>query len=372
MVKMQLPCQSDLRIAILATKNPYNSTRYFAKGLYDALKKIGVKVDLYTFAPDCFYKAFYAMQAEPPDLTLSFSDIRMGSLSLGELSHTPHLSCLIDPAIYFRHQFQGNYSLVSTTDRKELAYIKSSGFSKAFFLPHAVDGKLLIEKSGDRIYDLVALGTCYDYEKIASEWSSKYSLKIERLLLDAAEEVLSSKGISCLEALKNRGVEEELGALHGELDLYVEGKERVVLLRSLKKLSLHIWGRGPWKKYLPEANLHPPVAFQKVPALLRQAKIVLNAAPRFKDGSHERIFYGLACGALPLTGSNPYLRENFTDGEDILLYSHGEYEGVEERVRHFISNTKERNHLVDQGKKKVASSHTWENRAQVLVSYLTL
>jgi spore maturation protein CgeB len=216
----------------------------------------------------------------------------------------------------------------------------------------------------------VTLGTCYDFEKIANQWKEKFSAQEVRFLFEAAEEVLSSQGVSCLEALQRREVGTKLALLHGELDLYVEGKERVELLRSLENLSLHIWGRGPWKKYLPNAKVHAPIPFQKVPTLLRQSKVVLNAAPRFKDGSHERIFYGLACGALPLTGKNLFIQENFSEEEDILTYPHGEYQQVQEKLVAILERERERVSRVERGKEKVMQKHTWEARAEILLNFL--
>lgn len=364
-----MACQS-LHIAILATENPYNSTVHFAKGLAKALQRLGVRVDFYSFKPDSFYKVHYALLDNPPQLTLSFSDIRMGNISLGELSHTPHLTCLIDPALYFRHHFQGPFSLVTTVDRKDLHYIKSTSFPQALFLPHAVDSEVVNEKEEKKLFDIIMVGTCYDIEKIFRKWKKTFSPHLVELLLDAAEAVLSPKGISCLEALQSRGVEEAmLVPLHGELDLYIEGKERLALLHALKGLPIHIWGKGPWKKYLPEATVHKPVAFSKVPHLLRQSLLVINATPRFKDGSHERVFYSLACNALPLAGATPFLKESFSN-EEMLFYDYGRYEGVREKVEEALKNPQVTKRIVEQGKARVAQGHTWDARAPSLIKFI--
>ncbi len=281
-------------------------------------------------------------------------------MPLGDQWQIPHLSMLVDPAIYYLHQLQGKYSVVSCVDREDVAYVHGLGFERAFFLPHGVDGDL----SGcpQKLYEVVMVGTCYDYEQIRSAWSPEM-----RSLLDGvAQRVLMEKETSILRGLIEAGVEKELGYYHHELDLYLGTKDRVELVKALKGFDVHIWGEGPWQKYCPEAICHPSLSFVEALEVMKRAKIVLNSSLRFKHGSHERIFHGIMCGALVMTGESSYVAEHFCDEESLLTYSYGKWDEAREKLA-AVSNREE---IVAKGRAIVEREHTWEARAKSLLHQL--
>lgn len=350
-----------MRIDFLVGDNPYNSTYIFSKGLRKALERCGVKTRLFNVGQGGFYTACEAIMHQRPDLTCSFSDITCGpGLPLGDQWEIPHLSLLVDPAIYSLHQLKGNYSLLSCVDREDAAYIQALGFDRVFFLPHGVDSTLSGYKK--KPYEVVMLGTLYDYEQRRSRWPSK-----TRTLLDeAARRVVLEKQTSILRALTEMGIEEELGYYHYELDLYLGSKSRVELVNALKGFEVHVWGNGPWKRYCPKAICHPSVSFLEATRVMKRAQVLLNCTPRFKHGSHERIFHGLMCGCLVMTGESSYIENHFSDGDSLLSYSYGKEDEAREKLA-ALSNGEE---IAAQGRAIVEREHTWDARAQMMINAL--
>ena len=69
-----------------------------------------------------------------------------------------------------------------------------------------------------------------------------------------------------------------------------------------------------WKKYFEKQSniiVHDAVPYAESLEIMKQSKIVLNSSIKNKFGAHERIFAGLASGALVLTNENIYLKEYF-------------------------------------------------------------
>ena len=343
-----------MKIDLLIGDNSYGTALHFSKGLSDALERLGIQTRLFWVGEGHFFHAFYEILDDPPDLTLSFSDISLEGKPLGDLWRIPHLSLLVDPPIYFLHQFTGEYSWVSCVDERDCDFVRALNFSRLFFLPHAADAKLETPVDKKRPYDLVFFGTCIDYEEVLQSWKQEE----RELLLTASERVLSSGGISIVQALTQLGVKEsDLPRYHNEVDRYTRGRDRIELIRSLDDHTIHIWGNGPWKKYITTQCIHPPLTFGQTLEVMKESKVVLNSSPRFKSGAHERIFYGVMCGASVYTGENDYINAHLPS---VQTYRFGEGAGT---------TFKDWQERAEQSQKHVLAAHTWDARAATLLSH---
>ena len=345
-----------MKIDVLAAGNQYGTGTHFAKGLAAALERNGVTTRLFWVDDGHFFHALHAILNDPPDLTCSFADISLNKKPLGDLWQIPHLSWLVDPPIYFLHQLQGTYSYAACVDAEDLAFITRLGFPRGHFLPHGADICHLTPINIERPYNAVFFGTCVDYEAIAAHWP----VEIRELLLVASARVLSPAGVTIAQALQELGVNSEnLPHYHGEVDRYTRGKDRIELIRSLKD-RVHIWGEGPWGKYLPGYPIHPSVSFDQALDIMKQSRVVLNSAPRFKAGAHERIFHALLCGAAVYTGENRYLTAELPE---LLTYQFGTWDTP------VFSNWDE---VASAGQARVVASHTWDSRAATFLPFYDL
>jgi spore maturation protein CgeB len=53
---------------------------------------------------------------------------------------------------------------------------------------------------------------------------------------------------------------------------------------------------------------------------MQRAKILLNSVSVFPRGAHERVFYGMACGACVVTDESEYLNKYYHNEEDIFYF----------------------------------------------------
>ncbi len=104
-----------------------------------------------------------------------------------------------------------------------------------------------------------------------------------------------------------------------------EGRRRYATLAALAGaaggLRLHVVANAlpAALAELPGLTFHGPAPFDEVRRLMAQARIVLNATNKFFDGSHERVAFGMAEGAVLLTDRSRYLEADFTDRRTILF-----------------------------------------------------
>jgi spore maturation protein CgeB len=360
-----------MRIDFLIVDNDYGTSSHFSEQLALALQRKGVETRLFYISGGNFYKAFYQIQSDPPDLTCSFSDITIGkNAPLGEAWGICHLSFFIDHAAYFLHQLSPTYSMVGAIDQEDVVFLEQLGFSRAFFFPHGVERELSFGPDLPS-YEVSYLGTCIDIEEIEKSWKMKFSQKI-RALLDECAYLVLHEGISPLRALLERGVEENLPLLHQELENYVRGKDRLGLLAAIKDQPLHIWGKGKWKKYLPEAKVHRSIPFSSAIDIMRKSKILLNSVPTLQHSSHERLFSAPLVGCLPLTSDTTYARKEFVEGRSMATYRHGSWDAVREKVHFYLNNEEKRKEVVKSAGALILEKHTWDSRADILLDRIPI
>lgn len=380
------------KICLLTNYNLYESKRYFTEKLAEALERKNIKTKIIdaregTLGADIIG----AIQRFAPDITASFNSLDpiAEKKYLCDFLETPHISFLVDPVFYSTFLVESPYSIVTCVDRNDLAAIRSNGFPNAFFWPHAVERELAAPRNAERPFDVVFLGSCYDYESLRVSWQQRNSAAFNQVLDDAIDIVFSHEHISLAQALVQawnasgnspEGV--DFMALYYYLDNYTRGKDRVELIRSIKDIPVHVFGElSPdnavgilgWAPYLAaqkNVTIHPSVPFNEALQIMKQSKIVLNSMPFFRDGTHERIFTALACGCLSVTSESIYLREHFRDGEGIVFYSAKHRSDVNAFINDILKHEHKREEAAAHGREKVLLHHTWDVRVAELLEKL--
>ncbi len=376
------------RICLIVNYNLYESKRYFTSKLADALKRKGIEtlvidVNEASIASD----TMNTIRHFNPDLTCSFNALLPISETkfLCDFLEVPHWSILVDPVLYSVHLTRSPYTILSCVDRSDLIQLHSYQFKNAFFCPHAVEPELN-PGNEKRIYDVVFLGTCYDYESLRASWQQQYPAEINKALDDAIEIVFSDNSTSLVDALLNAWNASKLdptavdfAALFYYLDNYTRGKDRVALINSITEAPIHVFGELStdmavgvlsWKHYLGSQKnvlLHPSVPFAESLKILKQSKICLNSMPFFKNGTHERVFTGLACGAVPATTDNNYFREFFEEEKHVIYYSMNQRGLINEKVNALLHDESRRVDIAKRGRALVMENHTWNNRVDEML-----
>ncbi len=94
-----------------------------------------------------------------------------------------------------------------------------------------------------------------------------------------------------------------------------------------------------------------------------QSKIVLNIMSWHKDGITERVINGMLAGAVVLTERNPYMEEEFGDGEDVVLYDLDDLDALPGKVRELLADAGRMETIARRGQEKAYAGHTWDCRA---------
>lgn len=383
------------KILFLVHNNQYDSKRVFTKGLCAALERRSIScLTLDTPHGELTPHQFQQVIDENPDLLASFSQIvpAPDGRFICDALRMPHLSLLLDPA-YSSLKLTGSpYSLISCVDRLDCLWLDQAGFRKHFFFPHGVERSLCeTPLQEERPIDVVFLGSCYDHEAIRESWREKYPKELLPLMDEAAERILADQSSSIVQSVfatwreHGRGAEEEdLVQLCFDVDYYCRGKERLDLITAFPHLQVHLFGQIQWATTSgarhwssrlgkqKNIHIHPPVSYEESLKVLQKSKIALNSVPFFKQGSHERIFGGMACGAVVVTNGNLYAQETFRDREELLLFDSHSLSQLEGVVAPLIEDEGSRREIAAQAQKLVKEEHTWDQRAAVLEKELKL
>jgi hypothetical protein len=326
-----------------------------------------VPVRSFFLKPSTLSETLLTLTEDPADWVLSF-DLRVAGHPLPLICPQRYLTLLVDPFFYSLDLLTLKNSHLSLCDEEEFTFLQKIGVKNCLYFSHAVESALMKKQEEEKNCDLLFFGSCIDIEAERAKWPQLCSRTECEELEVITEKVLKDPTLSLLRALTESGVKEDrLAPLYLASEAYVRGVERLYLLKNLSCFDLHIYGSGPWRKYLPRATLHAPVKFSKAIALMRKARLVVNASLRFKQGLHERPLYALASHALPISLETETIQKAL--GSGFLGYSYGQWERLQADVRHLLSHPDVREAHVSEGRMKL-SSHTFDARIDPLLNYL--
>ena len=184
----------------------------------------------------------------------------------------------------------------------------------------------------------------------------------------AIEETLLASGIH----LSDDALCDFIEKIH-YIDLLAVSHYREATVRFLVEAGIHVtlYGTG-WDDcdWLDAPNLHfgGRISADAVIDQMMDAKIVLNTMTWFKDGTHDRVFNGMLAGAVAVSDSSVYMKEEFcgdiTDQEaELLLFELDEIECLPVMIKELLSDPDRMQQIADRGRQKAQAHHTWKARA---------
>lgn len=148
---------------------------------------------------------------------------------------------------------------------------------------------------------------------------------------------------------------------------------RIDILNSLREFKLGVFGDG-WKMWHALHLKKTPdyykgkAAGEKALKLYASSKIILNIhGPEAKYGVNTRTFDISACGAFELADYRPEMDKLFKPGEEIVYYR--DADELKRLVRFYLENPEKRRAIIEKGKSRVLSSHTWSHRMREVVEH---
>lgn len=383
-----------MHVALFTFYNLYQSKRYFCFRLAEAFNRLGIETTIIDGATLDRQREEFLRACDPKQtfFTCSFNSMEPTpeGYFLADYTRVPHVAFLLDPAFNYRNVLESDNTVITCVDHFDCEYVKSKLFDRVFFWGHAVERELAPAQNQEKPYDVVFLGSCYDHETLRNFWREKMSVQEAQTIEDAIDIVLGDNQTPLLQgvekALRESGLkfesdedfENNVYFYAYYVDNYMRGKDRTELIRSIKDAHVHVFGDVCWRKEEPiydwryslsgmkNVTIHPAVTFEDSLNILKQSKICLNSMPFFKNGTHERIFTGLACEALPITTDNLWIRDNFEHGKDLLIYRPQHWDEVNSWVNDYLKNPSKLKAVVEKGREKVMREHTWDVRVQQL------
>lgn len=391
-VGIGFPCKKMTlqRIDLFAPlTNQYGVVSTFTRELADAIDRKGVITEILTADKNNPGQFINKIFEDAPDCTLSFNGLLPDEEGrfLCDLIRIPHVAYLTDAPKHFFSLVHSKRNIIVCIDQDFQKTFQQFRFPHVLFLPHAVSKNLKPAPVFEPVYDVLMLNSYIDYEAVHAQWEKRFGPVLKAILEEAAEWTLTDRDISYFQAFVQT-MDKHLRAgkmvdptkldysdVLDQLETYVGGKSRVELLQAIEKADVHVFGTNAdgWKKHLKgksNIHIHGEVPFKEAIELIKKSKIVLNATPEIKRGLHERLLSGLACGATVLALETPFLAENFTDEKDILFYRPRHWDEVNKKIDTYLKDENKRRQLAQKGRENVMSHHTWDHRAEALLTSL--
>ena len=368
----------------------YGVLHHFTKKFHEALLRLGVKSRILIAEYNNPKPFLTELFKDIPDCTLSFNGLLPDEEGrfFCDLIRIPHVACIVDSPNGFVSLINSPYTIIASVDRNACDFFKGIHAKNVIFMPHGVEKNLHFDPNGERSYDVVLLASCIDYEAIKEGWSKKFEPPLCKALEEAAAAYLSDTKTSYVNAFVY-ALDKQIGEkkvdperinfieVLDELEFYIRGKARVELVQAIKEARVDIFGSSAattnWKKQLKgQSNVivHDAVPFDQALEIMQNSKIVVNSCAWIKNGTHERTLAAMACGALAVAEENDFMKEHFSDGKNIVLYSYNHLDKVNERINHYLANEPERKKIAMAGREQVMYNHTWDQRARLLLKEL--
>lgn len=277
-------------------------------------------------------------------------------------------------------------AIVLVIDRNHMKYLNRfyPGLSAVGFLPHggSDEGITPPPMKGRSIPLLYAGGVSlpgkaspfpdlshldFDAKTVADNALSLLIEEPDHTVEGALEQCLLDKGIRLSDA--------ELCSVIADLH-YIDGMAvshyREKLIQTLAEAGLPVllygnnWQYLPWITHCPSLDFQGRVSSYKIVELMRDTKIVLNTMTWFKDGTHDRIFNGMLGGAVAMSDSSLYMKENFESGKELVLFELKDIPELPDRVSSLLSDENRLSRIAEAGYQRAVSRESWQARAREL------
>lgn len=309
-----------------------------------------------------------------------------------ERFEVPVYSIVVDhPLYYHSHLIHSvkKYHYIGI-DRNHTAYVKKYYPKVKFceFLPLA-GMELHMEKEEKRLQkerDIPVLFTGnYQIpekfnpyiERLDEEYTQFYHKVIRELLMQPEKTLEEVVKLLCIQEMGEISDIEfaEVMAHMNFIDLYVRNSRRGNVIRTIVHagIPVEVVGDG-WEK-LPCSNpqllkIHAQSNTRDCLALMQRAQISLNVMPDFKDGAHDRIFSSILNGAVCVSDSSIYLKENLPEGTGICYYDMRQLEALPLLLKGLLKDSQKREEIVKKGYETVKEKHTWKKRAEDIINWI--
>lgn len=400
-MKVEMKDIAEIKVPkkIICMTGVYDIIDIFTYQIIDRLRELGYEVmEFNTKKMTENLGKLYDFIKTPVKTVLTFNNLGFNmelieGQNLWETLGIPVINILLDHPFCHKKALDdapGN-AIVLTIDKNHMNYVSRfyPNIPMVGFLPLAGkhldrEKKALSERKIDVIY---AGGISRSFaEQMKPDWS-RYDFDAEKLCEESLEKLINEPSHTTEEILeenlKKYGVnvyDDELCQLIEEfhfVDLLAVSYYREKVVKTLVEngVKVTLFGTG-WEccDWLDNPNLdfRGRVSADEIVEIMHDSKIVLSTMTWFKDGAHDRVFNGMLSGAVAVTDSSKYMREEFVssdpiDGasDDLVMFELEEIDALPDKIKFLLENPDKAQAIADRGYKK-AFNHTWAARAEEL------
>ncbi len=306
-------------------------------------------------------------------LTKRISDVYITYLTDHPAAHRERLAGLDEKAVVFvcdrRHE---TYVRKYCPNIKHVKYIPLSGEASKQYIPYSRRSKDIVFTGSYRKPES-AYKDIFCCDESVSEIAKYLAASIIENPRQDLEECLQN----CLELFDVEITCERFQELMEEfinVDAYARVYYRDRMIRSLVEngLKVHVFGNG-WEEFEGEGKENLIIEkgdFYVARKAVADAKISLNIMPWFKDGFQERIVAAMLSGTVSVTDESIYIRENFTDGKELVLYSLQDLEELPIKLKWLLEHLDEAEKIAAAGKERAEKELTWQHRTFEMIRYV--
>lgn len=298
-----------------------------------------------------------------------------------------YITYLTDHPAAHRGRLEGldERAVVFVCDRQHEAYVKKycPNIKHVKYIPLSGEASKQYIPYGQRSKDIVFTGS-YKKPEIAyqnifccDESVSEIAKYLAASIIQNPQQDLEECLQNCLALFDIEVPHERFHELVNdfrEVDLYARCYYRDRMIRSLVEngLQVHVFGNG-WEEFEGEGKENLIIEkgdFYVARKAVADAKISLNIMPWFKDGFQERIAAAMLSGTVSVTDESIYIRENFTDGKELVLYSLKNLEELPVKVKWLLEHPDEAEKIAAAGKERAQKELTWQHRTFEMIRYV--
>ncbi len=368
--------------AILVTnRTDYFSNHEMLSGIHQGLTALGIAAELFIVAPDGHDLAPFMerMAAAGPKTFLIDLNAKMrfeATKSFKKFSFvTDHPAVMLE---YLAGAPSGN--VFGYVDRGHLDFHAALGLpQESVFFPHGGPVPDLSPRPmADRDIGALFIGRLEGPPRIEA---LKNSLKgtpklaidviIETALAAAAGEPLWRAFAKACEAHGIEPLDFDSAGISAAITAagaFAEASNRRRVLEALDGLPVTHVGRvadGFFERTPGTVTFMGERPFDECVSLMKRSRLVLNSLSVFPQGSHERIWYGMAAGAVVVTDPSTFVAEDFTHRENILFWPADPADSALMAAA-ALADPGRLDEMAAAAMPVYAAKHTWASRAEII------
>ena len=383
-----------MRILIFSSREIcYFSSNFFANQIGEAFERLGHTVEVCELAKeDDLDEKLDRFLEKSYNLILDFNSLlpRMaledGSLFVDHLDG-PFYNWVIDHPLFHHVALEApmKSSHAIVVDTSQQAYIREyyPEVEASHFLPlAATESFIRVQKEKEvTVFFPATYGSLENVEHGMATVPKVFHPTMQKLLEMRIADPLLPMEEAYRRILKERGEVKSATEFRSEMnqmypvDAYVRNYYRQKVLDTLLQAGIPVKVMGEdWNKYrAPQGSrliIEKAVFFNLSFEKIAREHVLLDVAPFFHHGIHDRVFAGMANRAVVLSDENPVKNEYFSGKKECMLYTLKDLKGMASMAEELLTNRSLREEMQEQAYACFCREHTWECRAKEILSYL--